>query len=355
MEDTKYIGMDVHKDSISIAVLNSSGKLVMECIIETKAITILEFVHGLRGSLHLTFEEGTWAAWLYDLLKPHVAKLVVCDPRRNGYLKQGSKSDRNDARKLAELLHSNILRPVYHGEHGVRSLKELARSYLTITKDQARVMTRVKAVYRSWAIPCVGKQVYGQRHRLEWLGKIEEPGVRRRAEFYYAELDALRSLRLVVLRELLLESKKHSVSTLLSQIPSIGPIRAALLIALLQTPDRFRTKRQLWAYSGLAIETHDSAENQYVNGQLQRSKKKQSIRGLNSNHNHDLKNIFKGASAVAAVKSGPFQRFYAAQISKGIRPEIARLSLARKIAAIILTVWKKGASFDASYLNPQTA
>ena len=65
--------------------------------------------------------------------------------------------------------------------------------------------------------------------------------------------------------ELLLESKKHNVSTLLSQIPSIGPIRAALLIALLQTPDRFRTKRQLWAYSGLAIETHDSAENQYVN------------------------------------------------------------------------------------------
>jgi len=73
MEDTKYIGMDVHKDSISIAVLNSSGKLVMECVIDTKAIAILEFLHGLRGSLHLTFEEGTWAAWLYDLLKPHVA------------------------------------------------------------------------------------------------------------------------------------------------------------------------------------------------------------------------------------------------------------------------------------------
>jgi hypothetical protein len=69
-----------------------------------------------------------------------------------------------------------MLRPVYHGEHGVRSLKELARSYLTITKDQARVMTRVKAVYRSLAIPCAGKQVYGQRHRLEWLGKIQEPG-----------------------------------------------------------------------------------------------------------------------------------------------------------------------------------
>src|SRR5260370_15451169 len=167
MESSKYIGMDDPKDSISIAVLNCCGKVVVESIIETKAITILGFVHGLRGSLHLTFEEGTWAAWLYALLKPHVTKLVVCDPRRNGYLKQGSKSDRIDARKLAELLYSNMLRPVYHGEHGVRSLKELARSYLTITKYQALVMTRLNAGTRSWAIPCAGKQGYAQHPPLE--------------------------------------------------------------------------------------------------------------------------------------------------------------------------------------------
>ena len=166
----------------------------------------------------------------------------------------------------------------------------------------------------------------------------------------------MRSLRLGVRSELLLESKKHNVSTLLSQIPSIGPIRAALLIALLQTPDRFRTKRQL---SGLQRvgdpKPDDSAENQYVSGQLQRSKKQSSIRGLNSNHNPDLKNLFKSASAVAAVKTGPFQKFYAALIGKGIKPEMARLTLARKIAAITLIVWKRGVSFDARYLNPQTA
>src|SRR5882762_11153115 len=112
MEGTKYIGMDVHKDAISIAVLNSSGKLVMESIIETKAITILEFVHGLRGSLYLTFEEGTWAAWLYDLLKPHVTKLVVCDPRRND--RQGNKNDQIDARELSDRLYMNKLSSVYH-------------------------------------------------------------------------------------------------------------------------------------------------------------------------------------------------------------------------------------------------
>src|SRR6202162_3599567 len=154
MDNRKYIGMDVHQASISIAVSDVAGKVLMECIMETKAATILECIQGLRGSLSVTFEEGTSAAWLHDLLKPHVSHLVVCDPRKNALLKDGSKSDRIDARKLAELLRSNQLKPVYHGEHGVRTLRELGRSYLTIPKDVVRVMIRVKALYRSWAIPC---------------------------------------------------------------------------------------------------------------------------------------------------------------------------------------------------------
>ncbi len=181
MNQEKYIGMDVHQATISVAVMDSSGKLIMECILETKAATILEFIDGLRGTLSVTFEEGTSAAWLHDLLKPYVSHLVVCDPRRNALLKDGSKSDRIDARKLAELLQLNRLHPVYHGEHGVRTLKELGRSYLTISQDLTRVMNRIKALYRSWAIPCSGTTVYAVRHRAEWLAKIPEPGVRRRA------------------------------------------------------------------------------------------------------------------------------------------------------------------------------
>src|SRR3977135_3464653 len=102
MDSTKYIGLDVHKETISIAVLNSSGKLVMETIIETKASMLVQFVQGLRGNLHVTFEEGTWAAWLYDLLKPQVTKIVVCDPRRNALLKEGHQEARNAARSLSD-------------------------------------------------------------------------------------------------------------------------------------------------------------------------------------------------------------------------------------------------------------
>jgi hypothetical protein len=159
--------MDVHKESISIAVMNSAGKIVMECVIETKASVLLQFFNGLRGDVRVTFEEGTWAAWLYDLLKPRVSEVVVCNPRKNALLKDGSKSDRIDARKLAELLRGNHLKPVYHGEHGLRTLKELGRSYLTITKDVTRVMNRLKALYRGWGIPCAGHEVYVPRHRSD--------------------------------------------------------------------------------------------------------------------------------------------------------------------------------------------
>jgi hypothetical protein len=83
MNDAKYIGMDVHTATISAAVRDSSGNLVMEATLETKAGTILEFVRGLGGSLRVSFEEGTCASWLHDLLKPHVTEVLVCDSRKN--------------------------------------------------------------------------------------------------------------------------------------------------------------------------------------------------------------------------------------------------------------------------------
>src|SRR3984893_15193186 len=353
--DVKYIGMDVHKEAIVIAVLNGSGNLVMETIVETKASSILQFLHGLQGELHVTWEEGTWAAWLYDLLQPQVQEVVVCNPRRNALLKEGSKNDKVDAGKLANLLRTGMLRPVYHGEIGLRTLRELARSYQTIGKDLTRVMNRMKALYRGWSIACAGTQVYAPRYREEWLNKLPQAGVRRRAELLYQQLDGLQALRRNLRPEFLAESRKHKASKLLRQIPCIGPIRAARLIALMQTPHRFRSKRQLWTYSGLGIETHDSAQFRFVSGQLQRSKKPQQLRSLNRNHNHEMKEIFKSAATRASCGRGPFHDFYEALLAKGMKPEMARLTLARKIAAITLTLWKKEEGFDVEQLKTQAA
>ena len=89
MNDAKYIGLDVHQATISVAVLDSAGNLVMEAILETKAETILQSIRGLRGSLHVTFEEGTCAAWLHDLLEPH-AHISPCGYEKRKYRKTGA-------------------------------------------------------------------------------------------------------------------------------------------------------------------------------------------------------------------------------------------------------------------------
>jgi transposase len=231
----------------------------------------------------------------------------------------------------------------------------MARSYQTISQDLNRVMNRIKALYRGWGNACAGTQVYAPRYRQEWLEKIEHAGVRRRAELLYQQLDGLQALRPTLRPELLAESRKHKASKLLRQIPCIGPIRAARLLALMQTPYRFRSKRQLWTYSGLGIETRDSAQYRFVRGQLQLAKKPQPIRGLNHNHNHEMKEIFKGAATRASCGVGPLRDFYVALLAKGMKPEMARLTLARKIAAIALTLWKKEERFDAQQLKTQAA
>ena len=323
-----YVGLDVHKASICVAVLNSDGKSVMESVIETSAATILDFLKGLRGQVEVTFEEGTHAAWLYDVLRSTKTKVIVCDPRKNRLLSDGNKSDKVDARKLAQLLRAGLLSPVYHGEHGVRDLQELVRSYEYLVEDSTRVMNRLKALYRSRAITCSGTDVYKQRQREAWLEKLPEAGARARATRLYSELDHLTVLRREVRQAMLVESRRHAASKVLRQVPTLGTVRIAQLIAAVATPHRFRSKRQFWSYCGLAVRTRSSADHRFVGGDVRRTAKV-ATRGLTQDYNRTLKYVFKGA-ALTASRYEPFKSAYAKLLARGLRPELARVTVARQ-------------------------
>jgi transposase len=350
---TYYVGLDVHKASICIAVLNADGKLVMESVVETSAATVLDFLKGLRGQVEVTFEQGTHAAWLYDTLKKTKARVLVCDPRKNRLLHDGNKSDKVDARKLAQLLRAGLLSPVYHGEHGTRDLKELVRSYEYLVEDSTRVMNRIKALYRGRAVACSGADIYKPDQRETWIAKLTEPGARARVERLYSELDHLTVLRREARRALIVECRRHPASKVLLQVPTLGIVRIAQLISSVVTPHRFRGKRQFWSYCGLAVVTRSSADYQLDGAQLRRAKRTASTRGLTKSHNRTLKHVFKSA-ALTASRCEPFKRHYAELLARGLRPELARVTMARKIAAITLAVWKAGESFDAGRVTHQT-
>jgi transposase len=346
----KYVALDVHKASVVIGVRDAEGKYIMESIVETKAITLLEFVKGLSGTIHLTLEEGTQSAWLYDLLKPHVAECVVCNPRKNKLLEEGNKCDRIDVRKLSHLLRAGLLRPVYHGDHGTRTLKELAHCYESLVRDRTRVKNRLKAIYRGRGIKCEGEQVYNPEKRAPWLAQLAEPGVRQRASSLYSQLESLNIQVAAAQRQMLAASRKHKAAGILRSLSTLGPISVAMIIATCDTPHRFRTKRQFWTYCGFAVVTRSSSDHYFEKGELRSRRKPALTRGLNRNYNRRMKKVFKSA-ATSGTRQGPFKPFYEQLLANGLKPDLAKLTLARKISAITLAMWKKGERFDPKKLK----
>jgi transposase len=155
----------------------------------------------------------------------------------------------------SELLRVGSLKAVYHGASQLTTLKELMRSYVNLVEDSTRVMLRIKALFRARAIKTPGPGVYQAAQRKEWLAKLENRGARARAAGLYEELDVLQELRPKAKAAMITEARRQSGWKPLLSIPFLGPIRVSTILAIAATPWRFRTKRQLWSYVGLAVVT----------------------------------------------------------------------------------------------------
>src|SRR6185369_13937916 len=218
---TYYVGMDVHQASIVIVVLNGAGKVVEASTLKTGVAAIRSYLQRLKGRVLVTFEEGTQAQWLYDLVQPLVTEVIVCDPRHNKLLQAGNKSDRIDAQKLTELLRNGSLKAVDHRDHGVRALKELVRNYDCLVSDTTRVMNRLKAMFRRQAIACGGHEVYRQDRRKEWLAKWTERGAQERARSLYRQLAALKALRHEAKLAMVREARRSAAYLWLMSVPRL--------------------------------------------------------------------------------------------------------------------------------------
>lgn len=349
---SKYVGLDVHQATTVSTVRDDSGRVLARTIVPTEADALLEFFRGMRGPIHVALEEGTQAQWLHDLLRPVVHQVVVCD--RRGKSQQGNKGDQPDADELSDLLRCGRLRAVYHESSDRAVLKELARTYVNLVEDGTRVMQRLKALFRARGIRTAGRGVYQREQRAEWLRQLPDDGVRFRAKVLYQELELLQDLRPKAKAAMLAEARRDPAWRVLRTVPYLGPVRVALLLATAQTPWRFRTKRNLWAYAGFAVVTHTSAEYE-LDGQrrVRRRRRPPTTRGLNRNHNRMVKDVFKSAATAAATRRGPLQDWYKNLLAGGMREELARVTLARKLAALTLRLWKTGERYDAMTLTVQ--
>ena len=351
MNSVKYVGMDVHKGITVIVVLNAAGHVESRTQVKTKAENFRDFFRGLSGRVEVVFEEGAHSAWLYQLLKPLVAEVTVCDPRHNKLIGDINKSDDDDAETLARLLRMREVKAVYKGDCEQQKLKELCRAYKNLVEDTTRAQNRLKAIYRGRGLDSSGTEIYRPERRADYLARLSDEAARFRAESLFDQIESLRELRKQAKSRFLEQARKHPDYPILASVPGFGAVRVGELLAIAITPDRFRTKRQFWPYIGLAVVTKSSADYKEVEGRIIKSQKV-STRGLNWNHNPRLKQVFKGA-AQSALHRGEIRAYYQRLVERGTRPALARVSVARKLAAITLTLWKRKEKYDPKKITAQ--
>jgi len=165
----QYVALDVHQATLVVSVRDEQGSIVMRATVATEAKAIVGLVRGLGSRVHITFEKGTQAQWLHDVLSKHAERVIVCNTRGRGEI--GNKTNRVDADRLSELLRLGALKPVYHGARGLLTLKELMRSYVALVEDGTRVMLRIKALFRARGIKTPARRCTGSRpEKSGWLG-----------------------------------------------------------------------------------------------------------------------------------------------------------------------------------------
>ena len=317
----RYIGLDAHASSCTLGIVGPSGKRLGSQVVETNARALIEVLRGIPRNRHLCLEEGTLSGWLYEVLKPHVEELTVA----------GVGKSRGQFRRLGER----------------------AKSYDFLVGDTVRVKNRLKSVLRSRGVAYgAGRSVYLKRDREEWLAKLPEAS-RATAGLLYEEHDALVALRARAEKALLAEARKHREWRVLKTCPGLGPIRTAELLPVVVTPYRFQSRSRFWAYCGLGVVMRSSSD--WVRGPGGRWVREpvQQTRGLNRNFNHTLKRVFKGAATtvIGRAEDEPLYRHYERLLEGGTKPNLAKLTIARQLASIVLAVWRTGEAYDPKRLE----
>jgi transposase len=326
--------------------MGPSGRRLGHHVLETNGRALVETVRSIPGERHVCMEEGTQSEWLYEILQPHAKRIVVTQPLQRA----GNKSDLIDAWALADLLRRDAVeRSVFKAPQMLTALRQAARGYVAVQQDLVRAKCRLNAIYRARGLK-PSSEIYDEQQRKAWVQKLP-PSHRPLANLLGEQLDGLAEAHQSAQTWLLEEASHIAVTRRLATAPGIGPIRAALLVAIVVTPGRFRTTRQFWSYSGLAIVTRSSSDYVRQDGRWVRRPVPQT-RGLNRNRQPLLKAIFKGAATTVIgpqMADHPLHQDYQRMIGQAaIKPNLARLTIARRIAAATLAMWKHQEDYDPS-------
>jgi transposase len=323
--------------------MKPNGRIQREDLIPTRIGNLKRIIKEVARPRQVVFEEGTQAAWLWSEFQGICDDVFVCDPRANSELSGQFKNDKNDARNLAHRARANLLKRVWHGGKELQSLREAVRTYQALTEESTRLKNQLRAVFRGCGIT-VGSRAYILKSRKKVLQDLRLSAQRDRVTRIGAVLDEVTIQRAKALKTMIRYARRQQHYKAIRAIDGIGPIFASMFLSEVGDAFRFRTRAQLWSYAGLAITTHESSEFELEDGRVVRKQRAQKTRGLVRAYNRTLKYVFKQAGMT--LSRGPWKEHYLILLKRSKNYSNAQLTLARKLACVMLHIAKTGEKYE---------
>jgi transposase len=326
-----YIGLDAHSASCTAVVVNEKGVILSRKTFPTTESQLLLFLESIPSPKHLTFEECHLAQWLYVTLVEYVDKILVCNPVYVAK-KQGAKTDFRDALHLAQELRTGHLKEVHHEQSKWIELRVLTNNYLALVEEIVRTKNRLKAVFRSEALDTSSNGFYSNKERAK---ELSHESARFVAESLFDQIERLEKTKAEYREFFQKNVKKHKPIRNLTSIPGIDVVRANIITAVVCTPHRFKNKHLFWGYCMLVRHIQESGGRVYGHRRI--------------HGRAELRDIFLGAAESALRTDTSLRIYYDALRAKGTDHKDAKIALARKIAALSLSLLKNNDTFKNDF------
>lgn len=340
-----YVGLDVHLDTTAVAIRNSRGVLTKRLVVPTDRESLKHAFHAIRGRTRVVCESGPMASWVKKTLQTRLREVLVCDRRRTRLTTPGAKSDRIDGDRLSDLARREQLHLVHVPEGDAARLRRYALHYARTVRERSRIIQRLRSLFYECGIRVTSPRSAPERVPVS---RLTAPGAKDGARAYLRQLDVATTLALEARGALTTAAARTPFFALLQTVPYVGEIRAAELVAIVGDPHRFRSLRAFWAYGGLGVVQRSSSEHKVEGGRAIREERTRGIR-LRAGQPL-LKKVLRDVALHASRGSGHFREFFEAQVRRGKTASVARVALARKVAAVIFAVWRTGIPFSETFL-----
>ncbi len=343
MSELIYVGLDLGSSRCQQTALGADGAFRFSRVIPTGEQSLRNAFAKLGANVRVHLEAGELSDWAHSVIKPLVASVTVSHPRDLAWIaKDANKTDAIDARKLAELLRLNRVHPVYcQTDQRRRTFKQLVAHYEQMSRDQARLKSKIKARLRTLGVIRKDARLFTSEGQTALLIELTEPLVRQMFAQLFAVLNQMLAAQTQAKAAMTaMAAEQFPEVALLQTAPGVGIITACRFVAYVQTPLRFSNKRKLWRYARLGVTRRESNGKRLAHPRLDSS-------GVGSLKDCSRK-VFEAARRTK--NDNAFKRAFEQSLLNTKNAVHARLSTQRKILAVLRAMWLKRQPFrDADF------